>query len=161
MRNQYDETKKMLNVLRTLSMKKNLIKEQPEMGGSSENKDVAVVNDVDIKLISQDKSDLELSNEQKEKISQIIDNFRQQVSRIVKFEPGFVIKPSQIRLDGSLEDDEIIFTMVAGENEGIFINTNMTELTDETLEIITKLKNFQEMFLSSMEELINDLNSNI
>lgn len=160
MANQYDQTKKMLNVLRALSSKNRMISEQPD-NTQSEDKDIAVVNDVDIKLISQDKSDLELSQEQKDKISQVIDNFKQQVSVIVDFEPGFVIKPNQIRLDGSLEDNEIVFTFIAGENEGLFINTNMTEVTDDFVTIITKLKKFEDIFKSSMEQLINDLNTNI
>lgn len=159
MANQYDETKKMLNVIRTLQ--NNYLAEQSKDVPDSEIKDdISVINDVDVKFISSDTSDLEMDEEDKKTISQVIDNFKQQVSQIVEFEPGFTIKPNEIRLDGNIKDEEIIFTLVAGENDGLYINTNMSEVNDEFVDVLTKLKNFQKVFKSSLEPLIDKLQNN-
>lgn len=159
MANQYDETKKMLNVIRTLQ--NNYLAEQSNDVPDSEIKDdISVINDVDVKFISSDTSDLKMGEDDKQTISQVIDNFKQQVSQIVEFDPGFTIKPNEIRLDGNIKDEEIIFTLVAGENDGLYINTNMSEVNDEFVDVLTKLKNFQKVFKSSLEPLIDKLQNN-
>jgi len=159
MANQYDETKKMLNVIRRLQ--DNYLSEQESNIPNSEMKDdISVINDVDVKYISSDTSDLEMDEDDKKTISQVIDNFKQQVSQIVEFDPGFTIKPNEIRLDGNIKDEEIIFTLVAGENDGLYINTNMSEVNDEFVDVLSKLKNFEKVFKSSLEPLIDKLQNN-
>lgn len=159
MANQYDETKKMLNVIRRLQ--DNYLSEQESNIPNSEMKDdISVINDVDVKYISSDTSDLEMDEDDKKTISQVIDNFKQQVSQIVEFDPGFTIKPNEIRLDGNIKDEEIIFTLVAGENDGLYINTNMSEVNDEFIDVLSKLKNFEKVFKSSLEPLIDKLQNN-
>lgn len=124
-------------------------------------KDISNINGVDINFISQDESDLQFDDDQKKVISQVIDNFKQQVTQIVDFEPGFTVKSDQIRLDGNIKDEEILFTIIAGDKDGIFINTNMTQLTDEVVDIIQKLKNFENIYKTALEPLIDDLQNNI
>jgi len=164
MSNQYDETKKMLNTIRLLSTKKKFIKEQStnEYDDSQSKDDITVINDVDVKIYSNDESDLKLDEEEEQLISKTIDSLRNEVSRIVNLDTGFLIKPNEIRIDGSLENNKIIFTLIVGDNEGIFINMNMTELTKEIVESLDKLKIFYDnVFKNNMEQLINKLNTNI
>ena len=169
----YDATKKMLNTLRklnesTLSSYK-IIKEndefnqqdsateksQPDMGS-----DITVVNDVDVKMMSNDDNDMKLMDDQKTAISGLIDNFRQQVSQLVDFEPGFTITPTQIRLDGVLNEQDIKFVLIAGDESGVYINADMLKLETEVGNILEKLAKFDDTFKTAMEPVITQRNNN-
>jgi len=171
----YDATKKMLNTIRKLNESRstsyNLIKENDEFNQQPEpqdteapqedmSNDVTVVNDVDVKLMSGDDMDLKLMDDQKNAISGIIDNFRQQVSQIVDFEPGFTLTPTQIRLDGVLTDQDIKFVLIAGEESGVYINADMLKLENEVGMMLEKLAKFDDTFKSAMEPLITQRDNN-
>jgi hypothetical protein len=170
----YDQTKKMLNTLRNLNESKfssRTLSEQvetqsqPPMGdeentSQQQGKDFVVVNDVEVKMLSSDESDLELTDEQKEIISGLIDNFKQQVSQIVEFTPGMTINPNQIRLDGKLTDEDVNFVLIAGEDSGTFINAEMLKLENNVGMVLEKLVKFEEIFKSSLEPLIQNRNNN-
>jgi hypothetical protein len=127
----------------------------------NQSNDITVINDVDINIISQDKSDLVLNDEEKSTISQMIDNFMSQVSQIVEFEPGITINEKQIRLDGKLTDEDIDFVFIAGEERGLYINADMLKLEQETLETLDKLIKYDESFKTAMESLINQRQRNL
>ena len=168
----YDATKKMLNTLRKLdesrSTSYNLIKENDEFNQQPEpqdteapqedmSNDVTVVNDVDVKLMSGDDMDLKLMDDQKNAISGIIDNFRQQVSQLAELDPGFTISEQQIRLDGNMTDEtEIGFVFIAGEESGLYVNGDMLSIDEKTIEMLGKLLKFQPTFVTAMEPLIRD-----
>jgi hypothetical protein len=173
----YDQTKKMLNTLRNLNESKfsnRTLSEQvdpqtaqsqdplgPEDQVSKEHeKGIIVINDVEVKMLSSDEADLELTDEQKEIISALIDNFKQQVSQIVEFQPGMTINPNQIRLDGKLTDEDVNFVLIAGEDSGTFINAEMLKLENNVGQILEKLVKFEETFKSSLEPLIQNRNNN-
>jgi hypothetical protein len=122
--------------------------------------DVTVVNDVDVKLMSGDDMDLKLMDDQKNAISNIIDNFRQQVSQIVDLEPGFTLTPTQIRLDGVLTDQDIKFVLIAGEESGVYINADMLKLENEVGMMLEKLAKFDDTFKSAMEPLLTQRDNN-
>ena len=122
--------------------------------------DVLVVNDVDVKMNSTDDVDMKLLDEQKNEISGIIDNFRQQVSQIVNFEPGFSLFPDQIRLDGTLTDDGIKFVFIAGKEGGVYVMADMLKLEQNVANTLEKLAKFNEVFKSSMEPIISQRNNN-
>jgi hypothetical protein len=171
----YDATKKMLNTIRKLNESRstsyNLIKENDEFNQQSTDdteyqqqddvkNDVTVVNDVDVKLMSGDDADMKLMDDQKNAISSIIDNFRQQVSQIVDFEPGFTLTETQIRLDGVLTDQDIKFVLIAGEESGVYINADMLKLENEIGTMLEKLAKFDDTFKSAMEPLITQRDNN-
>ncbi len=166
----YDETKKMLNTLRKLNENKtsnSVIKEQQEVSQQVEpeqtqkqESDFVIINDVEVKMLSTDEMDMELKDDQKETISNLIDNFRQQVSQIVDFDPGMTINQKQIRLDGVLTDEDISFVLIAGEESGVYINADMLKLETEVGNALEKLVKFQETFKTSMEPLISQRNNN-
>jgi hypothetical protein len=111
-------------------------------------------------MLSTDEMDMELKDDQKETISNLIDNFRQQVSQIVDFDPGMTINQKQIRLDGVLTDEDISFVLIAGEESGVYINADMLKLETEVGNALEKLVKFQETFKTSMEPLITQRNNN-
>lgn len=164
MKNSYDEIKGMLNKIRYLSESKNnlntnhYINEQK----SSQNMldDILVVNNVEIKILTQDQVDLKLMDNQKDDISALIDNFKQDVSQIVNFTPGLTITNDQIRLDGTLLDDSIKFVFIAGNESGAYVNAEMLKLEQTTANILEKLAKFQLTFESTMNEIIDQRKNN-
>jgi hypothetical protein len=169
MKNSYDLDKKMLNMMRRLNestASNKILREQAEVAQNEPQPeqnmkdDVLVVNDVDIKMNSTDDADMKLMDEQKNEISGLIDNFRQQVSQIVNFEPGFSIFPDQIRLDGTLTDEGIKFVFIAGKEAGIYVMADMLKLEQNVANTLEKLAKFNEVFKSSMEPIISQRNNN-
>lgn len=162
----YDDTKKMLNTLRKLNESRtsfNTIREQSEFPQqqSPQKDDITVINDVDVKLISTDEADMELTEEQKEAISTLIDSFRQQVTQSVDFEPGLSIEQDKVRLDGKLTDEDINFVFIAGgEEHGVYINAEMLKLDVEVGNALEKLVKFDETFKTSMDNIVSQRRNN-
>lgn len=167
----YDDTKKMLNTLRKLNENKtssNVIKEQQELTQQEvepeqtqkQESDFVIINDVEVKMLSTDDMDMELKEYQKETISNLIDNFKLQVSQITEFDPGITINQKQIRLDGILTDEDISFVFIAGEESGVYINADMLKLDTETGNALEKLSKFEETFKTAMEPLISQRSNN-
>lgn len=162
MRNDYDYTKKMLNTLRNISESKTstkTLREQQEF--EQQQDDITVINDVDVKLLSTDQADMKLMDDQKNAISGLIDNFRQQVSQIVEFDPGMTINQNQIRLDGKLTDEDVSFVLIAGEESGLYVNADMLKIEAETLAVLEKLMKFEETYKTTMEPMITQRDNNI
>jgi hypothetical protein len=175
--NEYDSTKKMLNTLRRFNgiLTENEIgAEQPQqtqqqpgqMGTQNavstkeQESDFVIINDVEVKMLSTDSLDMKLSEDQKSSISNLIDNFKQQVNQIVDFEPGMSINENQIRLDGSLPDQDINFVLISGQDAGVYINAEMLKLETEVGNLLEKLVKFQATFETSMNPLIQTRNNN-
>lgn len=158
---EYDGIKKMLNTMRNLTesaAKRNIIKEEEDVmqdveATQDQKIDYNVVNDVEVKLHSSDQADLEVSQEEKSALSQLVDNFRTQVTEIADFEEGFNIYPQSIRLDGSIPDMDISFVFIAGDERGLYINADMAELNQESIEILNKLNKFQHTY----EDVVNQM----
>lgn len=178
----YDDTKKMLNKIRSLNesiSQKKIMKEQdddghswedeswqwtkdemtPEMSENPKN-DIVVINDVDVNISSTDDADMELSEEQKNAISGLIDNFRQQVTNLVNFDPGLTISMDQIRLDGVIDDFDFKFTCVAGKDTGLYVICNMTEVTPELIDLLSKFSKFHQSYIDTMNNVISQRKNN-
>jgi hypothetical protein len=181
MKTEYDVTKNMLKTLRTLteskSSNKSIINEISQEQRNSNDQDIykdmtnsqstedvdddiMVINDVEVKLLSSDQADMTLNDQQKQTISTLIDGFRQQVSQIVDFEPGLTINMNQIRLDGTLTNEDISFVFIAGEENGVYINADMLKLEQNVADALEKLVKFEETFTTSMEPLITQRSNN-
>lgn len=166
--NGYDETKKMLNILRSFNTSSSRsINEQVETDTQTQQvsdkpvqDDITVINDVDVKLLSTDQMDMELLDDQKTSISTIIDSFRDQVSQIANFEPGFTLTQTQIRLDGSLPDEDINFVLIAGEESGLYINADMLKLEENTLMVLQRLQKFEMSFKDGLNPIIRQRQNN-
>jgi hypothetical protein len=154
-----------LKTIRTLNesknTNKNVLKEDidsdvnPSLESSKEQyDDVDVINDVEVKVLSTDKEDIKLKDEERNTISQLIDNFRQQVSQLADLNPGLTITENQIRLDGTLTETEISFVFIIGEDNGLYFNGDMLNIEQETLDMFDKLLKFKPTFISEMEPLL-------
>jgi hypothetical protein len=164
-KSEYDQIKGMLNTLRNLNESKNITKktlnedietgEEHSLDSSKEQFDnVEVINDVEVKILSTDQEDVKLKDEEKSSISQFIDSFRQQVSQLAELDPGITIDENQIRLDGNMTETEISFTFIAGEESGLYINSDMLNIEQETLDMLSKLLKFKPTFITAMEPLL-------
>jgi len=169
-KNDYDVMKGMLKTIRTITESKASNRtlneavgfQSPEVDKSEENlkNDVMVVNDVEIKMNSSDEADLTLQDSEKTAISQLIDNFKQLVSQIADFTPGITIAPDQVRLDGTLTDQDISFVFIAGKESGAYINADMLKLEQDVANELEKLAKFQETFETAMNPLIQERKTN-
>ena len=167
----YDVTKSMLKTIRTLTESKTSNRSINEVvdfesplsdeATKEQKDDVLVVNDVDVKLLSTDESDMKIDENQKTAISTLIDNFKQQVSQIVEFDPGMTINQEQIRLDGHLPDEDINFVFIAGKDSGVYINAEMLKLEHETGNMLEKLAKFEETYKTALEPIISQRDNNI
>jgi len=176
MKNSYDEIKGMLKTLRNLNESKVTSKVLREDDMSTQDKlsdnystktpysgekdDVNVINNVEVNISSTDSDDIKLTEEQKTAISTIIDSFRDQVSKLVEFDPGMTITEKQIRLDGSISDVDINFVLIAGEQGGIYVNAEMLKVEQEVMTELDKLMKFEKSFRDAMEPLITDRQNN-
>lgn len=153
----YDKTKKMLNTLRNLNestLKKKTLNEQEE---EKEMKDtVTVVDGVEVRLIASTNEDLQLDDQQKTIIGDVISNFGTQVSDLGDLRPGVTIQSNQIRLDGKLPDVDLDFVIIAGQNKGTYLNTAMLKVSYDLMESIQKLIKFEDVFADSMNDLISE-----
>jgi len=166
-KNEYDQIKGMIHTMRILkesnkNTKINLLTEQPskddQIDRESESKkfdNVDVINKVEIKIISNDKNKTNLQEDEKKSISEMIDTFRNQVYQLADLNPGFTINTNQIRLDGSIEDLDLNFVYIVGDDNGLYINTEMLEIEEDTIEMLEKLYNFIETFNSIIEPILS------
>jgi len=154
----YDFTKKMLNTMRNLNenvQSKKILKEEE----SQEMFNLVLNDNVEVKIHSTDQEDLSLSDEEKNSLNQLIQNFKSQVSELASFDEGFNIYVDNVRLDGSIEED-LGFVLIAGNNGGLYINANMLKIEQETVEIISKLEKFKHSFDDVVIEIMNNRKNN-
>lgn len=111
-------------------------------------------NNVEIKVHSANQEDLSISDEEKNALNQLIENFKTQVNELATFEEGFNIYTNSVRLDGSLSED-LGFVYIAGEDRGVYINADMLILNDEMASTIDKLNKFHHTFEDVVNEMIN------
>jgi hypothetical protein len=151
----YDGIKKMLSTLRTLSentsSNKTLTEEKIET--------LVIGNNVEIKVHSDDEADLKISDEEKNSLNQMIENFKSQVYELASFDEGFNVYTNSVRLDGKIFDD-MSFVYIAGEDSGLYINCNMLKIDDENARVIEKLNKFEHTFQDVANNLISARKNN-
>jgi hypothetical protein len=117
------------------------------------NSDLNVINNVEVKIHSDDQQDLTLKDEEKGKISQLIDDFRQEVSETVDF-GSFDIYDNSGKLNGKLGNNGVDFVLSGGDDQGIYITASMLKIDDDTLGTINKLRVFENKFMAIVNDLI-------
>ena len=178
--NEYDQIKKMLNTVRRITESvpnKPLIQESPvypvgnieepynspaEMTSLSkppgdpdrvEGDDFAVINNLEVVFQgSSDPQDMVLKDDEKGKISQLVDDFRKEVSEMGEFNK-LILAPSEAKLSGIIPDLNLPFMFSAGDKPGLSLG-NIAEYTDEVNTVVSKLKLFQDKFLNTINDLL-------
>ncbi len=168
--NEYDELKSLLKKTR-------LLMEQPEavnLGKSIEDEIDADVeqDEVDVEKVKKDKSktyrisgglftmhgkdqkDLELTTEEKTAFQETMDDFVEEVSDLSDF--GVLnFYPNEVQWSGKVIDFDLEFFYSIGENNGVYINGDMSKLDDKLTDLVNKLTSFYEKFKSKWAKVIS------
>jgi len=98
-----------------------------------------------ITLHGKEKTDLELTTDEKMAFQETMDEFVNEVSDLVDFETLNVYK-TDVEWGGKIIDFDIEFYFTIGENNGIYINGTMIKVDEDFTEMITKLQTYYEKF---------------
>ena len=101
-----------------------------------------------------DKSDLELTTDEKNSYQETMDEFVTDVSDLSDF--GVLnVYPNEVQWSGKVIDFDLEFFFSIGENNGVYINGDMIKLDDKLTELVTKLTTFYEKFKTKWAKVIS------
>ncbi len=100
-----------------------------------------------------DKSDLELTTDEKIAFQETMDEFVNEVSDLVDFNK-LNLYPNNVEWSGRIIDFDLDFFMSIGEDSGIYINGDMIKTDEKFLELINKIKSYYEKFKSKWAKIL-------
>ena len=106
-----------------------------------------------LKLHGKDRSDLDITTDEKVAFQETMDEFVEEVSDLVDFNTLNVYKNS-VEWSGKLIDEDIDFILTIGENSGIYINGEMIKVDEDFLTLINKLQQFYQKFKSKWGKVL-------
>ena len=106
-----------------------------------------------IVIHGKDKSDLQLTSDDKKAFQETMDEFVTEVSEIVDFNK-LNLYPNNVEWSGKVTELDVEFFYSIGETNGIYINGTMTKIDDDYLEFLNKLKQYYEKFKSKWSKVI-------
>ena len=104
-------------------------------------------------LHGKDKRMLEITTDDKIAFQETMDEFVEEVSDLVDFNPLNVYL-NNVEWSGTLIDEDLEFVFTIGENSGIYINADMIKVDDEFLELINKLQQYYQKFKSKWGKVL-------
>jgi hypothetical protein len=106
-----------------------------------------------IVLHGKDKTDLDLTGDEKTAFQETMDEFVEQVSDMVDFNK-LNVYPNNVEWSGKIIDADLEFFYSIGEDNGVYINGDMIKTDDDFIERINKLKTFYEIFKSKWAKIL-------
>jgi hypothetical protein len=106
-----------------------------------------------IVIHGKDKSDLQLTSDDKKAFQDTMDEFVTEVSEIVDFNK-LNLYPNNVEWSGKVTELDVEFFYSIGETNGIYINGTMTKIDADYLEFLNKLKQYYEKFKSKWSKVI-------
>jgi hypothetical protein len=100
-----------------------------------------------------DKSELQLTTDDKLAYQESMDEFTNEVSDLVDFNT-LNLFPNNVEWSGKIQDLDIDFFFSIGESNGIYINGDMININDEFVELTTKLRTYYEKFKTKWSKVI-------
>lgn len=100
-----------------------------------------------------DKKDLELTTDEKIAFQETMEEFINEVSDLVEFNP-LNLYTNNVEWSGKLIDFDLDFIFSIGEESGIYIDGEMTKISDEFEELIGKLKTYYQKFKSKWAKVL-------
>ncbi len=98
-------------------------------------------------LHGKDKSDLDITTDDKVAFQETMDEFVEEVSDLVDFNV-LNVYPNNVEWSGKVIDEDLEFIFTIGEDSGIYINGDMIKVDQEFLDMISKLQQFYQKFKS-------------
>ena len=106
-----------------------------------------------IKISGDDKKNTDLTTEDKRIFQETMDEFVAEVSDLVNFNVLNVYK-NNVDWSGTVVDFDTEFYFTIGENNGIYVSNEMTQVDQNYLDFIGKLQKFYEKFKSKWAKVI-------
>ena len=104
-------------------------------------------------LHGKDKTELELTTDEKQAFQETMDEFVTEVSDLVDFNK-LNVYPNNVEWSGKIIDYDIEFMYTIGEDSGIYINGDMIKTDEDFIEMITKLQKYYEKFKSKWAKIL-------
>ena len=104
-------------------------------------------------LHGKNRSDLDITSDDKVAFQETMDEFVEEVSDLVDFNTLNVYN-NNVDWSGKIIDEDLEFIFTIGEDSGIYINGNMVKVDQEFLDLINKLENYYEKFRSKWSRLL-------
>lgn len=106
-----------------------------------------------IVLHGKDKSDLELTTDEKAAFQETMDEFVNEVSDMVDFNKMNVY-PKNVEWSGKIIDFDVEFFFTIGEENGVYLNADLIKTDDEFLVFVDKLKTYYDKFKSKWAKVL-------
>jgi hypothetical protein len=104
-------------------------------------------------LHGNDKTDTQLTTDDKIAFQESMDEFVSEVAEIVDFNK-LNVYPNNVEWSGKIAEMDLEFFFSIGEKKGVYINGTMIKLDDDFMEFITKLQSYYEKFKSKWSKVI-------
>jgi len=104
-------------------------------------------------LHGKEKTDLDITTDEKIAYQESMDEFVEEVSDLVDFNTLNVCA-NNVDWSGKVIDQDIEFTFTIGEDSGIYINGDMVKVDEDFLEMINKLQQFYQKFKSKWGKVL-------
>jgi hypothetical protein len=104
-------------------------------------------------LHGKDRSDLDITSDEKIAFQETMDEFVEEVSDLADFNT-LNVYPNNVDWSGKIIDQDVDFTFTIGENSGIYINGEMVKVDEEFLDMINKLQQFYQKFKSKWGKVL-------
>jgi len=104
-------------------------------------------------LHGSEKTDLELTTDEKLAFQETMDEFVSEVSDLVDFN-RLNVYPRNVEWSGKIIDFDIQFYYTIGEENGVYIEGDMIKTDEKFLEMVGKLKSYYEKFKSKWAKVL-------
>jgi len=104
---------------------------------------------------SKDKSQLQLTSDDKKAFQDSMNEFRTDVSELVEFNK-LNMYDSNVEWSGKINEMDLDFFFSIGESTGVYINSEMSKVDEDFIETLKKIKAFYEKFKSKWSKVLAD-----
>lgn len=108
-----------------------------------------------IVLHGKDKSDLEMTTDEKQAFQDTKDEFITEVSDLVEFNQ-LNVYPNNVEWSGKIIDMDVEFFYSIGENNGVYINGTMNKVDENYMELLNKLQTYYDKFKSKWAKILTN-----
>jgi len=106
-----------------------------------------------IVIHGKDKTDSQLTTDDKKAFQETMDEFVTEVSELVDFNK-LNLYENNVEWSGKITELDVEFFYSIGENNGIYVNGTMTKIDDEYLGFLVNLRKYYEKFKSKWSKVI-------
>jgi hypothetical protein len=104
---------------------------------------------------SKDKSQLQLTSDDKKALQDSMNEFRTDVSELVEFNK-LNVYDNNVEWSGKINEMDLDFFFSIGESTGVYINSEMSKVDEDFIETLKKIQAFYEKFKSKWSKVLAD-----